>query len=275
MSNQKNVTSNAHLQALLDLQEAGFGELSIDNAIKMLTINENETEDEQQYTMEILRGLQDIWNRHQYPDTAIKLLLLAIYDLSPDIHSCSLESQALFFLMIRIQQEGTGYVAVKKKVFGQALGFSRNKIESKMSGYLQELEDINVIQAIFIPPKGSDKPCIYKISDKVSKIGKGFKPERIGKKLKYKRVHDDVAINADTIYRCGTLDEITANEKKGSATNTARKRTGAKTKTRLSKASIPQPPDFTQDPEIPFNDNLPGQIDFSDLPGVIPEESEA
>lgn len=29
-----------------------------------------------------------------------------------------------------------------------------------------------------------------------------------------------------------------------------------------------------QDPEIPFNDNLPGQIDFSDLPGVIPEGDE-
>ena len=62
--------------------------------------------------------------------------------------------------------------------------------------------------------------------------------------------------------------------KKGDATNTARKGTGAKTKTRLSKASIPQHPDFTQDPEIPFNDNLPGQIDFSDLPGVMPEEDE-
>lgn len=61
--------------------------------------------------------------------------------------------------------------------------------------------------------------------------------------------------------------------KKGDATNTA-KRTRTKQKARSSKAIISQATDFTQDPEIPFNDNLPGQIDFSDLPGVIPEEDE-
>lgn len=58
--------------------------------------------------------------------------------------------------------------------------------------------------------------------------------------------------------------------KKGDATNTA-KRTRTKQKARSSKAIISQTTDFTQDPEIPFNDNLPGQIDFSDLPGIIPE----
>lgn len=61
--------------------------------------------------------------------------------------------------------------------------------------------------------------------------------------------------------------------KKGDATNTA-KRTRTKQKARSSKAIISQTTDFTQDPEIPFNDNLPGQIDFSDLPGVMPEEDE-
>lgn len=61
------------------------------------------------------------------------------------------------------------------------------------------------------------------------------------------------------------IERATEDIKKGDATNTA-KRTRTKQKARSSETSISQIPDFTQDPEVPFNDNLPGQIDFSDLP---------
>ena len=78
----------------------------------------------------------------------------------------------------------------------------------------------------------------------------------------------DVAISQDSVLTCGTLDTIEDN-KKGSATNTANKRT-SHSKARSSKQSITQEPDFTQDPEIPFND-ISGQMDISDFPEYMPE----
>lgn len=282
MSNPNNETASAHLQALLDLEICGLGEVTISDAIKRLQIDATQTDEEQEITRKVLQSLQELWNRHQFPDTSIKLLLLSIYDLFPAIHDCSLEAQCLFFLMLRVQWQNTGYVAVKKKVFGERLGFSRNKIESKMPVYLQELEDIKAIKAVYIPPRGSDKPCVYQINQDISKIGRGFKPQRISKKDKYRRTKIDVAISQEQVLTCGTLDTIEAN-KKGSATNTAKKST-SQSKARSSKSSkhnITQEPtftqdpiqlefDFTRDPEVPFND-IPGQMDFSDLPGIIPE----
>lgn len=271
MSNPNNETASAHLQALLDLEICGLGEITISEAIKRLQIDAEQTIEEQEITRQVLQSLQELWNRHQFPDTSIKLLLLSIYDLAPAVHSCSLEAQCLLFLMLRVQWQNTGYVAVKKKVFGQRLGFSRNKIESKMSVYLQELEDIKAIKAIYIPPKGSDKPCVYQINQNMSKIGRGFKPQHLSsQKDVYRRTKMDVAISQDSVLTCGTLDTIEDN-KKGSATNTAKKTSHSKA--RSSKQSIPQEPDFTQDPEIPFND-IPGQMDLSDLPGIIPEGEE-
>ena len=269
MSNPNNETASAHLQALLDLEACGLGETTISDAIKRLQIDEEQTDVEQEITRKVLQSMQELWNRHQFPDTSIKLLLLSIYDLAPAVHSCSLEAQCLLFLMLRVQWQNTGYVAVKKKIFGQRLGFSRNKIESKMSVYLQELEDIKAIKAIYIPPRGSDKPCIYQINQNMSKIGRGFKPQRVpSPKDAYRRTKIDVAISQESILTCGTLDTIEDN-KKGDATNTA-KRTRTKQKARSSKQSITQEPDFTQDPEIPFND-ISGQMDISDFPECMPE----
>ena len=269
MSNPNNETASAHLQALLDLESCGLGETTISDAIKRLQIDAEQSDVEQEITRKVLQSLQELWNRHQFPDTSIKLLLLSIYDLAPAVHSCSLEAQCLLFLMLRVQWQNTGYVAVKKKVFGQRLGFSRNKIESKMSVYLQELEDIKAIKAIYIPPKGSDKPCVYQINQNMSKIGRGFKPQRLSsQKDAYKRTKMDVAVSQDSVLTCGTLDTIEDN-KKGDATNTA-KRTRTKQKAQSSKQSITQEPDFTQDPEIPFND-ISGQMDISDFPEYMPE----
>ena len=138
-----------------------------------------------------------------------------------------------------------------------------------MSVYLQELEDIKAIKAIYIPPKGSDKPCVYQINQNMSKIGRGFKPQRLSsQKDAYTRTKMDVAVSQDSVLTCGTLDSI-QDKKKGDATNTA-KRTRTKQKARSSKQSITQEPDFTQDPEIPFND-ISGQMDISDFPECMPE----
>lgn len=263
--NTQNETASAHLQALIDLRDCGFGAIKIEDAIKLLTIDQNQTEEEQEKTREILEHLQELWNRHQYPDTVIKLLLLSIYDYAPAIHDCSLEAQCLFFLMLRVQWQNTGYVAVKKKAFGQRLGFNRHKIESKMHMFLQELEDIKAIKAIYIPPRGSDKPAVYQINPDISKIGKGFKPIRVTlkgrKKDKFKRTKIEVAIGQEQTLICGTLDTIEEN-KKGSATNTTQ--TKKTTKARSSKRSISQKPAFMQDKEVPFND-----IDNSDIPEQI------
>lgn len=263
--NTQNETASAHLQALIDLRDCGFGAIKIEDAIKLLTIDQNQTEEEQEKTREILEHLQELWNRHQYPDTVIKLLLLSIYDYAPAIHDCSLEAQCLFFLMLRVQWQNTGYVAVKKKAFGQRLGFNRHKIESKMHMFLQELEDIKAIKAIYIPPRGSDKPAVYQINPDISKIGKGFTPTRVTlkgrKKDKFKRTKIEVAIGQEQTLICGTLDTIEDN-KKGDATNTATKQT--RQATRSSKKSIPQKPAFMQDKEVPFND-----VDNSDIPEQI------
>lgn len=264
--NEQNETASAHLQALIDLRDCGFGAIKIEDAIKLLTIDQNQTEEEQEKTRQILEHLQELWNRHQYPDTVIKLLLLSIYDYAPAIHDCSLEAQCLFFLMLRVQWQNTGYVAVKKKAFGQRLGFNRHKIESKMHMFLQELEDIKTIKAIYIPPRGSDKPAVYQINPDISKIGRGFKPTRITlkgrKKDRFKRTKIEVAIGQEQTLICGTLDTIEEN-KKGDATNTATKQTRQAT-ARSPKKSISRKPPFMQDKEIPFND-----VDNSDIPEQI------
>lgn len=268
--NAQNQTASAHLQALIDLDDCGFGGFLIKDAIKLLTIDQNQTEEEQEKTREILEHLQELWNRHQYPDTVIKLLLLSIYDYAPAIHDCSLEAQCLFFLMLRVQWQNTGYVAVKKKAFGQRLGFNRHKIESKMHMFLQELEDIKAIKAIYIPPRGSDKPAVYQINPDISKIGRGFKPARVTlkgrKKDSFKRTKIEVAISREQTLICGTLDTIEDN-KKGDATNTATKQT--RQATRSSKKSISQKPAFMQDKEVPFNDSdIPEQITIFDILGT-------
>lgn len=268
--NTQNETASAHLQALIDLRDCGFGAIKIEDAIKLLTIDQNQTEEEQEKTREILEHLQELWNRHQYPDTVIKLLLLSIYDYAPAIHDCSLEAQCLFFLMLRVQWQNTGYVAVKKKAFGQRLGFNRHKIESKMHIFLQELEDIKAIKAIYIPPRGSDKPAVYQINPDISKIGRGFKPARVTlkgrKKDSFKRTKIEVAISREQTLICGTLDTIEDN-KKGDATNTATKQT--RQATRSSKKSIAQKPAFMQDKEVPFNDSdIPEQITIFDILGT-------
>lgn len=275
--NARNETASAHLQALIDLDDCGFGGFLIKDAIKLLTIDKNQTEEEQEKTKEILEYLQELWNRHQYPDTVIKLLLLSIYDYAPAIHDCTLEAQCLLFLMIRVQWQNTGYVAVRKKLFGQRLGFSKNKIESKMQTYLQELEDIKAIKLIYMPPKGSDKPTIYQINPDISKIGKNFQPTRIttkGKKDKFKRTKIEIAISREQTLICGTLDTIEEN-KKGSATNTTQQ-TKKTTKARSSKRSISRKPAFMQDKEVPFNDvndindnsDIPEQITIFDILGT-------
>ena len=275
--NAQNETSSAHLQALIDLRDCGFGAITIEDAIKLLTIDQNATEDEQDKTRKILQSLQDLWNRHQYPDTVIKLLLLSIYDYAPAIHDCTLEAQALFLLMLRVQWQNSGYVAVKKKIFGQRIGLSRNKVESKMQTYLQELANARAIKLIYTPPKGSDKPTICQINPDISKIGRGFKPTRITtkgkKKDKFKRTKIEVAIGQEQTLICGTLDTIEEN-KKSDAPNIAQ--TKKTTKARSSKKSIPQKPPFMQDKEIPFNDvndindnsDIPEQITIFDILGT-------
>lgn len=269
--NTQNETASAHLQALIDLRDCGFGAIKIEDAINLLTIDQNQTEEEQEKTRQILEYLQELWNRHQYPDTVIKLLLLSIYDYAPAIHDCSLEAQCLFFLMLRVQWQNTGYVAVKKKAFGQRLGFNRHKIESKMHMFLQELEDIKAIKAIYIPPKGSDKPAVYQINPDISKIGKGFKPTRITlkgrQKDRFKRTKIEIAIGQEQTLICGTLDTIEEN-KKGDATNTAK----TKSKAPKPKTTITRKPPFMQDKEIPFNDvgnsDIPEQITIFDILGT-------
>lgn len=272
--NTQNETASAHLQALIDLRDCGFGAIKIEDAIKLLTIDQNQTEEEQEKTRQILEYLQELWNRHQYPDTVIKLLLLSIYDYAPAIHDCSLEAQCLFFLMLRVQWQNTGYVAVRKKTFGQRLGFNRHKIESKMHVYLQELEDVKAIRAIYIPPRGSDKPAVYQINPDISKIGRGFKPARITlrgrQKDKFKRTKIEIAVGQEQTLICGTLDTIEENEK-GDATNTAK----TKSKAPKPKASITRKPPFMQDKEIPFNDvdnsDIPEQITIFDILGTRDE----
>ena len=41
--NEQNETASAHLQALIDLRDCGFGAIKIEDAIKLLTIDQNQT----------------------------------------------------------------------------------------------------------------------------------------------------------------------------------------------------------------------------------------
>ena len=102
------------------------------------------------------------WNAMRYPKEAITHLLLSIYEYFPQVHKATPEAQAILLLMIRIQPQSTGYVAVAKGAFAHVLGWG-SKRAGRIQEYLDELTQIGAITPIYrAPDRGSKKPGIYK-----------------------------------------------------------------------------------------------------------------
>lgn len=216
--NSSNPLNLAQLQGLLDIKDRVGGDLTIDEAIKLL-------QEDADLDAQLTKELQDDWNKHRYPDKKIKFAPISMYNLAPQIHSVSTESQALLLLMIRLQAQKTGYVAVKKGFFISALHLG-DKRGRRLNQYIAELIDIGAINPVHIPPKGSKAPAIYQISDSISRIGGGYTPsslKSISSEI-YSRTTECITIRTDGGEKqliCGTLEEVILDKKTGfNATNT-------------------------------------------------------
>lgn len=214
MSNQ-NPLNLAQLQGLLDIRDRMGGDLTINEAIELL--QEDANTDGQ-----LTNDLQNDWNKHKYPDKKIKFAPVSMYNLAPQIHAISTEAQALLLLMIRLQAQKSGYIAVKKGFFINALHLG-DKRGRRLNQYINELLDIGAINSIHIPSRGSKAPAIYQISDGLSRIG-NYTPNNlksISNEL-YSRTTECITVRTDKgekQYICGTLEEIIDKKTRFNATN--------------------------------------------------------
>lgn len=223
-NNTKNINpaNLAQLQALYDLLQSGFNKnITLQDAIETLI---QDGQDDRKITSE----LQDTWNRHQYPDKAIKFIQISTYTHCPQLHEVSTEAQALFFLMLRVQHKSDGYVAVKKAIFAKALNFGSKRVRH-MQDYLNELLAVDVITKIHEAPQGSTAPSIYRINNKFAKIGRGFHPQMIKSDdfiLKYNETYEKITVETTAEgrkeYICGSLEDVLnfKKKKRASAVNT-------------------------------------------------------
>lgn len=192
----------AQLQALNMLIKKGYsGDIE---DIRNQLIEESYSEPEK------IKQMVAEWNAMRYPKEAITHLLLSVYRYFPQVHKARPEAQAILLLMMRIQPQNTGYVAVVKGAFAKVLGWG-SKRAGKIQEYLDELTEIGAITPIYRAPDGSKKPGIYKINDGFSKIGQGFKASHINQKKdagSYTQSTTTITLLKDTgreEYYCGTL----------------------------------------------------------------------
>lgn len=192
----------AQLQALNMLIKKGYsGDIE---DIRNQLIEESYSEPEK------IKQMVAEWNAMRYPKEAITHLLLSVYRYFPQVHKARPEAQAILLLMMRIQPQNTGYIAVVKGAFAKVLGWG-SKRAGKIQEYLDELTEIGAITPIYKAPDGSKKPGIYKINDGFSKIGQGFKASHINQKKdagNYTQSTTTITLLKDTgreEYYCGTL----------------------------------------------------------------------
>lgn len=230
------------------------------------------------------------WNAMRYPKEAITHLLLSIYEYFPQVHKATPEAQAIILLMIRIQPQSTGYVAVAKGAFAHVLGWG-SKRAGRIQEYLDELTQIGAITPIYrAPDRGSKKPGIYKINDGFSKIGQGFKASRIKQKEDagdYTQSTTTITLLKDTgreEYYCGTLVKTadmrkTTRDKKGASadqnTDSAESHSDSEPQEHSNQKQQRNQESYTEinaeDLLTPEENALFGQMSFSDYPGVVPE----
>lgn len=192
----------AQLQALNMLIKKGYsGDIE---DIRNQLIEESYSEPEK------IKQMVAEWNAMRYPKEAITHLLLSVYEYFPQVHKARPEAQAILLLMMRIQPQNTGYIAVVKGAFAKVLGWG-SKRAGKIQEYLDELTEIGAITPIYKAPDGSKKPGVYKINDGFSKIGQGFKASHIKQKEDagdYTQSTITITLLKDTgreEYYCGTL----------------------------------------------------------------------
>lgn len=214
--NDRNPLNLAQLQGLLDIRDRVGGDLTIDEAINLL-------QEDASLDAQLTKELQDDWSKHRYPDKKIKFAPVSMYNLAPQLHSVSTEAQALLLLMIRLQAQKTGYIAVKKGFFINALHLG-DKRGRRLNQYITELIDIDAIRPIHIPPRGSKAPAIYQINDNISRIGE-YTPSSLKSSSSeiYSRTTECITVRTDKGEKqlvCGTLEEIILDKKAGlNATN--------------------------------------------------------
>lgn len=200
-----------HLQAIEMLIKAGYsGDI---NDIRNQLIRESISDPAK------IKNLIAQWNALRYPNDCISYLLASVYELCPQIHKTHPEAQAILLLMLRIQAQNSGCVAVVKGDFAKAMNWGSKKA-GRISERLDELEETGAIIPIYKAPEGSTKPSIYRINPALSKIGQGFHAEQIKPSQDpeiYSRSAKTIQVLTDKEkkdYYCGILVKIVDTRKK-------------------------------------------------------------
>lgn len=208
-----NPEASPHMQAILDIIKTLDDDSLTLRDVKKLLLEDSNTD------CAITNKLNDVWNRHLYPNRVLRFAPIALYDLAPAISKLSPEALKLLIIMIQVQAQRTGYVAVKKAIFAAACGFGSKRIR-QMQAYLDELIKFKFIKLIFQPLKGSSAPAVYQINSKFSRIGSTYRPDKLDKTStsSFNRSTATIKVTKgdnETIYTCGTLEEICYVNKNG------------------------------------------------------------
>lgn len=200
-----NPESSPHMQAILDIIKTLDDDTLTLRDVKKLLLEDSNTD------CAITNKLNDVWNRHLYPNRVLRFAPIALYDLAPAISELSPEALKLLVIMVQVQAQRTGYVAVKKAIFADACGFG-SKRTRQMQAYLDELVKFKFIKLIFQPLKGSSAPAVYQINSKFSRIGSTYRPDKLDKEntALFNRSTATIRVtkgDKETIYTCGTLEE--------------------------------------------------------------------
>lgn len=148
---KRNETSNAIIQALIDLQDAGQGDKTINTALSHL-----------QSDRQLSRQLQDKWDAHQYNDRAVTFAMVRENPAIMRLTDAAVKM--LWFLATTANQSGCIQVSVP--VLSRICGCKRTKANAAM----RELENAGVITVIK-PPTRHDAP-VYMVNPEVSLKGK-------------------------------------------------------------------------------------------------------
>lgn len=146
-----NPFKSSHIQALLDLINAGFEVDTLKEIVEKLNNNED-----------VRKTAMDVWNKRAYSEDSIQWAQLYKYDSLMNLTSNSIK--LLIFLGLHSGQ--SGYVKVSVRTLCNMTKIDNDAITKS----LQELRECGCIR-YELEPKGS-RPAIYQINPKVINIGR-------------------------------------------------------------------------------------------------------
>lgn len=158
-----NPRHNSILQALLDLQRAGYGGRSVDDMVSAL-----------QHSPKMCTDLQAVWDRHTYPEDALTWTRIYGGDASTQDMTATIEQMwavmspaaAKVFLLLARQCGSSGMIQASMPIIAALTGISPRSV----SPAVQEL--INIGAIVCVSKAKQRIPAIYQVNPVLTRTGK-------------------------------------------------------------------------------------------------------